>query len=274
MRLTIGIAIVGRMPRSSLRREAAAEVLAAAVQFEQQQGFASPTTRYLVGGALLAQQAYVDARTALEQALALAPDSASVLANLAIADLHLGDFERAVAHLERAIELRPHMVNAYTTMVDVHRHRILDGQRDAKSRAVELVERAPLPEIAKARFLLGIYADSALAKVRRRDPTAPDDARAALEAGARCEQLAGLSQGQSTQIAVARQIAAGEIAFDDVMKVLLNDPLNWGLLALTRSLVPDTVPAASSELIRQYFDALVSQEAPIEIDGEPRDENK
>jgi hypothetical protein len=94
-----------------------------------------------IGRALLAGGQPVEALTAFEWALKLAPDNATSEEDLGVAFLRAGQLENAGPHLERAVSLDPLLLSAGTALQEVYRRQ---GNSDKADALAERMRRAML----------------------------------------------------------------------------------------------------------------------------------
>lgn len=83
---------------------------------------------YLAGDWMMQQQRYEQAAAVLERALALFPDYAAALNDLAYAYADLGDFEKAFAAMDRYVALQPDQPNPHDSYGEILR---MAGKLDA-----------------------------------------------------------------------------------------------------------------------------------------------
>ncbi len=100
--------------------------------------------------ALMAEEKYVEAEVSIRQALALDRSNGEfewVLGNILVIQ---GRFDEAVPHLDRAIELAPLAVGAYTSRVMARR--LTEADRPLVERMVSVLNTAPLADIFRMKL--------------------------------------------------------------------------------------------------------------------------
>ena len=116
---------------------------------------ASAAGRMYAARALLAEEKYAEAEVAIKRALALDRGNGEaewVLGNILVIQ---GRFDEAIPHLDRAIELAPQAVGAYTSRLMARR--LTEAERPLIERMVSVLKAVPLADIfrMKLEYALG-----------------------------------------------------------------------------------------------------------------------
>ncbi|MCU0862208.1 MAG: protein kinase [Planctomycetes bacterium] len=255
-RLLIDLDALDKRPVDE-RRAGARRVHEAVLRMEERRSRTTAMTAHLEGLALLMQQRHSEALDAIRTGLELAPFSANLLENAGVALRRLGDLDRAVEYLTRAIALRPHSRSSYETLFWVHLVRGGVGDRSALRQAEDLLSSGPFPDRVRDRLRGEIDFQRALGHLIAADPVG---ARAAADAALGKWQQTG--HGESVKVALATCLSEGRAPFADAANLAASEPSNWYSALLAITLMPDRLGEEEASAARALFLSLIREKAP------------
>ncbi len=227
------------------------------LRMEERYGRSTAMTAHLEGIALLRQQRYEEALAAIQAGLELAPHSANLLENAGVAEHRLGALDDAVAHLTKAIALRPHALVAYRTLFWVYLARSRLGKQGDRQLAVDLLDAAVIPDRLRERLRGELDFERALA---HHLDLKPELARVAADAA--LEKWRRTGQSDEFKVSVAANLSEGRRPFVDAAELAALDPTRWSRVLIAYALLPEETTDEEGVSIGKLLHALVQEKLP------------